>query len=158
MPVHDSTKVRGPEVENLSKVAATADAVSENLINYLTGDQVDTNSVVVGTKTDLRVDSQFINKEKEAVQPVEPIVIINKAGLCQPLKPIGEMLEELDFSKNKSRKRHEHIQESNIIVSTPVFDRCVSEFSMKMRKTLKVRGKGMKELKGVGQGGGGAAP
>ena len=155
--MHDSTEVRGPEVENLSKVAATADAVSENLINYLTGDQVDTNSVVE-TNTDLGVDSQFINKEKEAVQPVEPIVIINKAGIHQPLKPIGKMLQELDFRKNKSRKRHEHIQESNIIVSTPVFDQCVSEFSMKMKETLKVKGKGMRELKGVGQGGGGVAP
>ena len=60
-PVHESTEVRGSEVENLSEVAATADAVSENLINYLTGEQVDTNSVVVETNTDLGVDSQFIH-------------------------------------------------------------------------------------------------
>ena len=52
-PVHESTEVRHPEVENLSEVAATADAVSENLISYLSGDQVDTNSVVVETNTDL---------------------------------------------------------------------------------------------------------
>ena len=121
-PVHDSTEVRGSEVENLSEVAATADAVSENLINYLTGEQVDTNSVVVETNTDLRVDSQFVDKEKEVVQPVEPIVIINEAGIHQPLKPVGKMLQELDFRKNKSRKRHEHIQETNIKVSTPVFE------------------------------------
>ena len=126
-PLHDSTEVRGPEVENLSKVAATADAVSENLISYLTGDQVDTNSVVVETNTDLGVenlvgDSQFINKENEVVQPVEAIVIIDKAGIHQPLKPIGEVLNELDSGKSKSRKRCNHIQESNITVSTPVFD------------------------------------
>ena len=60
------------------------------------------------------------------------------------------MLQELDFRKNRSRKRHEHIWESNIIVSTPVFDRCLSEFSMKKKKTLKVKDKGMRELKGVG--------
>ena len=114
-PVHDSTAV-----------AATADAVSENLISYLTGDQVDTNSVVVETNTDLGVenlggDSQFINKENEAVQPVEAIVIINEAGVCQPRKTIGEMLNELDSGKIKSRKRCDHIQESNIIILTPVF-------------------------------------
>ena len=121
-PVHDSTEVRGSEVENLSEVAATADAVSESLINYLTGEQVDTNSVVVETNTDLEVDLHFVKKEKEAEQPVEPIVIINGAGIHQSLKPIGKMLQELDFGKNRSKKRHEHIQESNIIVSTPVFD------------------------------------
>ena len=127
-PVHtDGTEVRDPDVVNLSEVAATADAVSENLVSYLTGDQVGTNSVVVETNTDLGVenlggDSQFVNKENEAVQPVEAIVIINEAGIHQPLKPIGEMLNELDSGKNKSRKRCDHIQESNIIVSTPVFD------------------------------------
>ena len=72
-------------------------------------------------------------------QPVEPIVIINEAGICQPLKPIGEMLQELDFRESKSRKRNDHIQESNIIVSTPVFDQCVSEFSMKTKQTLKFK-------------------
>ena len=123
----------------------------------MTGKQVDSNSVVVETNTDLGVDSQFI-KEKEVKQPVEPIVIINEAGICQPLKPIGKMLQELDFKKNRSRKRHEHIWKLNIIVSTPVFDQCLSEFSMKKKKTLKIKEKGMRELKGVGQGGGRAAP
>ena len=37
-PVHDRTEVRGPEVEHLSEVTATADAISENLISSLTGD------------------------------------------------------------------------------------------------------------------------
>ena len=173
-PVHDSTEVKGSEVENLSKVTATADAVSKNLISYLTGDQVDTNSVVVEANTDLGVenlggDSQFVNKENEAVQPVEAIVIINEAGVCQPLKPIGEMLNELDFGKSKSRKRYDHIQESNIIVSTPVFDQCVSEFSMKMKQTRTFKKQELKIIaakekavkakqKGVGRGDGGAAP
>ena len=35
-PVHDSTEVRSSEAENLSKVAVTADAISEGLIDYLT--------------------------------------------------------------------------------------------------------------------------
>ena len=41
------------------------------------------------------------------------------------------MLDEL----SKSRKRNDHILESNIIVSIPVFDQCVSDFSMKMKQT-----------------------
>ena len=113
-PVHDSTEVRGSEVENLSEVAATADAVSENLISYLTGDQVDTNLVTVETNADLRVekldgDVQFPDKENETVQPVKATVIISENGICQPLKPIGEMLNELNFGKSKSRKRNDHI-------------------------------------------------
>ena len=50
----------------------------------------------------------------------------------------------------KSRKRNDHIQESNIIVSTPVFDQCVSEFRMKEKQRPKVNRKGMKELVGAG--------
>ena len=104
-----------------------------------------------------------------AVQPVEAIVIINKAGIRQPLKPIGEMLNELDSSKSKSRKRCDHIQESNIIISTPVFDQCVSEFSMKMKQSPKFKMQELKILaaeekaakakqKGVGRGDGRAVP
>ena len=65
--------------------------------------QVNTNLVVVKTNTDLGVDSQFI-KEKEVKQPVEPIIIINEAGIHQPLKPIGKMLQELDFKNIKAEK------------------------------------------------------
>ena len=72
------------------------------------------------------------------------------------------MLNELP----KSRKRNDHIQESNIIVSTPVFDQCISDFSMKIKQTprfkkqeLEEAGKAAKEQqKGVGRGGGGAVP
>ena len=103
---------------DLSKVAVTADAVSENLINYLTGGQV-----AVDTNISLEVensdgDLQLVVKENEAVQPIEATVIINKAGIHQPLRPIREMLNELDSGQDKSRKRDDHIQESNIIVST----------------------------------------
>ena len=45
------------------------------------------------------------------------------------------MLDELP----QSRKRNDHIQESNIIVSTPVFDQCISDFSMKTKQTLKFK-------------------
>ena len=122
-------------------MAVTADAVSENLISYLTRDQVDTNLVIVESNADLRVekldgDLQFPDKGNEAVQPVKTAVIISENSIHQPLKSIGEMLNQLNFRKSKSRKRNDHIQELNIIVSTPVFDQCVSEFSMKTKQTL----------------------
>ena len=138
-PVHDSTdsSIRGSE--NLSKVAATADAVSEGLISYLT------NPIVVEINTgSVELNDQFSN-----VQPVEANVVINEAGVQQPIKSIGEMLNELA----KSRKRNDHIQESNIIVSTPVFDQCISDFSMKTKQMPKFK---KQELRLVG--GGGAVP
>ena len=72
------------------------------------------------------------------------------------------MLSELP----KSRRRNDHIQESNIIVSTPVFDQCVSDFSMKTKQTPKFKRWELEEAekaakeqqKGVGRGGGGAVP
>ena len=55
----------------LSEVAATADVVSEGLINYLT------NPVVVEINTGLvELDDQFSN-----IQPVEANVIVNEAGV-----------------------------------------------------------------------------
>ena len=86
-----------------------------------------------------------------------------RLGLQQPIKSIGKILDELP----KSRKRNDHIQESNIIVSTPVFDQCVSDFSMKTKQTPKFKKQELKLIeeaekaarekqKGVGQGGGGA--
>ena len=84
-PVHDSTDstVRGSE--NLSEVMVTADAVSEGLINYLT------NPFVVEINTgSVELDGQFSN-----IQPVEANVVINEAGVQQPIKSIGEMLNEL---------------------------------------------------------------
>ena len=133
-PVHDSTEVRGSEVENLSKVAVTADAISESLIDYLI------NPIVVeivenNIGSEVELNGQFSNKENESVQPVEANVVINEAGVQQPIKSIGEMLDELP----KGRKRNDHIQESNIIVSTPVFDQCVSDFSMKTKQTPKFK-------------------
>ena len=69
--MHDSTDstIRGSE--NLSKVAATADAISKGLINYLT------NPIVVEINTgSVELNSQFSN-----VQPVEANVVIDEAGV-----------------------------------------------------------------------------
>ena len=69
------------------------------------------------------------------------------------------MLSELP----KSRRRNDYIQESNIIVSTPVFDQCISDFSMKTKQTPKFKKQELEKAtkeqrKGVGRGGGGAVP
>ena len=53
------------------------------------------------------------------------------------------MLSELP----KSRRRNDHIQESNIIVSTPVFDQCISDFSMKTKQTPKFKKWELEEAK-----------
>ena len=135
-----------------------------SLIDYLT------NPIVVETVennigSEVELNGQFSNKENEVVQPVEANVVINEVGVRQQIKSIGEILDELP----KSRKRNDLIQESNIIVSTPVFDQCVSEFSMKKKQMLKFKSKELKKIdeaekaakekqKGVGQGGGGAVP
>ena len=129
-PVITPVQVENTEVvdKDLSKVVAMADALSENLISYLTGGQIVANLVTVETNTSSEVELddgiQSLNKENqyELVQPVDVTVIINEAGIHQPLKPTGEMLNELNSGKNKSRKRNEHIKESNIVVSTPVCD------------------------------------
>ena len=112
-PVHDSTDSTVSTVrvsENLSKVAVTADAVSEDLINYLTNPIVKVVEVVISNTSLIELNGQFSN-----AQPVEANVVINKAGVQQPIKSIGEMLSELP----KSRRRNDHIQESNIIVFNP---------------------------------------
>ena len=83
----------------------------------------------------IELNGQFSN-----AQPVEANVVINEPGVHQPIKSIGEMLSELP----KSRRRNDHIQESNIIVSTPVFDECISDFSMKTKQTPKLKKTGVR--------------
>ena len=93
--------------------------------------------------------------ENEAVKPKETVVI-DRVGIRQPLKSIGDMLNEIIPDKDKNKKKDDHIQESNIIVSTPVFDQCVSDFSMKQKKTptFKELEQIDKKQKGTGRGGG----
>ena len=75
-PVHDSTDSTVRVSENLSKVAVTADAVSEDLINYLTNLIVKVVEVVESNTGSVELNGQFSN-----VQPVEASVVINEAGV-----------------------------------------------------------------------------
>ena len=52
------------------------------------------------------------------------------------MKSIGEMLDELP----RSRVRNDHILESNIVVSIPVYDQCVSEMRVKQKPKVKKQG------------------
>ena len=127
-----------------SEVATTADAVSESLINYLTN----TEDIVVENVV------ENVNVSNEGVQLIETNIVINEAGVRQPQKLISEMLDELP----KGNLRNKHIKESNIIVSTPVFDNIVC--SMKTKKTAEFKEKELQkqeakaQKKGVGCGAG----
>ena len=149
-PVQKDQSVENTPAVSLSEVAATVDAVSDGLIHYLTGE---VNDSVVVVDTNQSCEGLL---DGEPVQPIEATVTIKPNGVCQPLKPIAEMLKELE-PKKSSRKKDDHIKESNIIVSTPVFDQIISESRMKEKTTPKIKKKGMKE-KGIGRGGGGAVP
>ena len=145
-PIHPD---RSTKVHEKSEEVAT-DAVSDELTNYLTGGLVLTNPVVVENLGETQN-----NGENEAVKPKETVVI-DRVGIRQPLKSIGDMLNEIVPDKDKNKKKDDHIQESNIIVSTPVFDQCVSDFSMKQKKTptFKELEQSEKKQKGTGRGGG----
>ena len=146
-PVQGNIEVGTISSKCLSEVATTADAVSEGLINYLTN----TGSVVVDVVENV---VENVNVSNEGVQPVETNLIINEAGVRQPQKSIGEMLDELP----KGNSRNKHIEESNIIVSTPVFDHIAC--SMKTKTTAEFKEKELQKgearapKKGVGRGAG----
>ena len=110
MPVHTDVCTEVRNTENLSEVAAAANAVSESLINYLTN-PITVETVETNLSLEVDLDGQFSNKENEAVQPIEAAIIINEASIHQHLRSIGEMLSELDSGKSKNRKRNDHIQE-----------------------------------------------
>ena len=146
MPVQGNIEVGTISFKCPSEVATRADAVSDSLINYLTN----TEDVVVENV----VEVENVNVSNEGVQLTETNVIINEAGVRQPQKSINEMLDELP----KGNLRNRHIKESNIIVSTPVFDNIVC--SMKAKKTAEFkeeefqRQEARAQRKGVGHGAG----
>ena len=136
----------------IQKKAQAADAVSQNLECYLT------QNVVVDTNTDL---GQLCGETTKKPPPIEVNIVIDKAGFWQPLKSIGEMLNELPKASSVSSE----ISESNIMVDTPVYNRCLVDMTHE-KKQPKVKAKGLAALKaveeakkkGMGHGDGGAAP
>ena len=80
IPVHTDVCTEVRQFENPSEVAATADAVAESLIDYLTNPfVVETVENNIGSEVEL--NGHFSNKENEIVQTVEANVVINEAGV-----------------------------------------------------------------------------
>ena len=140
-----------PVVTPIQEKAQATNAVSQNLECYLTQNVVDTN-------TDL---GQLCGETTKKPLPIEVNIVIDKAGIQQPLKSIGEMLNELPKASSVSSE----ISESNIMVDTPVYNRCLVDMTCE-KKQPKVKAKGVAALKaveeakekGMGHGDGGAAP
>ena len=134
----------------IQEKAQAADTVSQNLKCYLT------QNVVVDTNTNL---GQLCGETTKKPPPIEVNVIINEAGVWQPLKSIGAMLNELSKSSSVSSE----ISESNIMVDTPVYNQCLVDMTCEKKQPM-VKAKGLADLKaveeakkkGVGHGDGGA--
>ena len=75
--------------------------------------------------------------------PIEVNIVIDEAEIRQPSKSIGEMLDELPKSVSSE------ISETNIIVSTPVYERCFAD--MKTKKTPKFKQRVLSEAEEVEQ-------
>ena len=141
-----------PVITPIQEIAQAADAVSQNLECYLTSQNV------VDTNTDL---GQLCGETTKKPLPIEVNIVIDKTGIWQPLKSIGEMLDKLPKASSVSSD----ISESNIMVDTPVYNRCLVDMTHE-KKQPKVKAKGLAALKaveeakkkGVGHGDGGAAP
>ena len=138
-----------PVVTPRQEKAQATNAVSQNLECY------PTQNVVVETNTDL---GQLCGVTTKKLLPIEVNIVIDKAGIWQPLKSIGEMLNE--FPKVSSGE----ISESNIMVDTPVYNQCLADMTHEKKQPM-VKAKGLAALKavgeakkkGVGHGDGGAA-
>ena len=70
--------------------------------------------MVDDTNTDLETEGQLNGKIVR--NSIEMNIVIDEAGIWQPSKSVGEMLNELP--KNVSSE----ISEMNIVVSTPVYE------------------------------------
>ena len=87
--------------------------VTQSLEQYLTQNAVD---MVDDTNTDLETEGQLNGEIIKNPSPIEVNIVIDETGIRQPLKSIGEMLDELPKSVGSE------ISEMNIIVSTPVYE------------------------------------
>ena len=124
-----------PVITPIQEIAQAANAVSQNLECYLTQD------VVVDTNTDV---GQLCGETTKKMLPIEVNIVIDKAGIQQPLKSIGEMLNELPKASSVSSE----ISESNIMVDTPVYNRCLVDMTRE-KKQPKIKVKGLAVLKAV---------
>ena len=132
------TPVITPVQENIQVVTP----VTQSLEQYLTQSIVD---MVDDTNTDLETEGQLNGKIVR--NSVESSIVIDEAGIQQPSKSIGEMLNELPKTVGSE------ISKMNIIVSSPVYEWCFAE--MKMKKTPEFKQRALSEVeevewKGVG--------
>ena len=102
------TPVITPVQENIQ----VATPVTQSLEQYLTQNAV---HMVNDTNTDLGTEGQLNGEVVKNPPPIEVNIVIDEVGIQQPSKSIGEMLDELPKSVSE-------ISESNIIVSTPVYE------------------------------------
>ena len=125
-------------VTSIQEIAQATDAVSQNLECYLT------QNVVVDTNTDL---GQLCSETTKKTLPIEVNIVIDEGGIWQPLKSIGEMLNELPKATSLSSE----ISESNIMLDTPVYNRCLVDMTCE-KKQPKVKAQRFGSLEG-GRGG-----
>ena len=103
------TPVITPVQENIQVVTP----VTQSLEQYLTQNVV---NMVNDTNTDLETEGQLNGEIVKNPPPIEVNIVIDEAGIWQPSKSIGEMLDKLPKSVSSE------ISEINIIVSTPVYE------------------------------------
>ena len=144
-----------PVITPIQEIAQTADTVSQNFEHYLTQD------VDVDTNADLDSKGQLYGETVKMPLMIEVNITIDEAWVWQPLRSIGEMLDEIPKVNSVGSK----ISESNIMVDTPVYNQCLVDMTPE-KKQPKVKAKGLAALKaveeakkkGMGHGDGGAAP
>ena len=103
------TPVITPVQENIQVITP----VTQSLEKYLTQNDV---NMVNDTNTNLETEGQLNGETVKNPPPIEANIVIGEAGIWQPSKPIGEMLDELPKSVSSE------ISETNIILSTPVYE------------------------------------
>ena len=72
--------------------------------------------MVNDTNTDLETEGQLNGEIIRNPSPIEVNIVIDEAGIWQPSRSIGEMLDKLPKSVSSE------ISKMNIIVSTPVYE------------------------------------
>ena len=86
----------------------------------------------------------YVVKLLKKPPPIEVNSVIDEAGIQQPLKSIGAILNELPKASSVSSE----ISESNIMVDTPVYDQCLVDMTYEKKQPM-VKAKGLAALKVV---------